>query len=187
MTEELQIHPPTRRITYLGHDLAGFEPAVNKAYYSLDPNVRYLWVIGRGIRWTFLLGFLMVFAFVGGLASSSWSVWAMRALLVMIPWACVSLVWPFFAYSRWGLAIRMHDITIRYGVLYKRLVAVPFARIQHVDTHSGPIERSMGLATLIVHTAGSQLGSITVPGLPKAEAEQLRDYLSKMGHTHANL
>jgi len=44
-----------------------------------------------------------------------------------------------------------------------------------------------GMANLKIHTAGSQLGAMRVPGLPAARAEELRDRLSEVGHTHANI
>ena len=56
-----------------------------------------------------------------------------------------------------------------------------------MDTDAGPVERWFGLANLIIHTAGAHEGSLKAPGLPQKEAERLRDYLSKVGHTHANL
>ncbi len=187
MNDDFQINPPLRRITYLGKDLAGFEPAVNRSFYTLDPGVRFLWMIGRGISWTILLCLLLFLAFISKITQGSATTWLIRAFIGALPLAAMSLVWPLLAYKHWGLAIRDHDVMIRYGVLFKRVMTVPFSRIQHVDTHSGPIERSMGLSTLIIHTAGAQLSSLSVPGLPIEEAEQLRDYLSKMGHTHANL
>ncbi|MCB1042880.1 MAG: PH domain-containing protein [Acidobacteria bacterium] len=187
MTQQPEIHPPLRRITYLGADLAHFAPAADRAYYTLDPNVRYLWIISRGISWTILLGGMAVSIAITGMARAAITPWLIKGMLVLLPLAVLSIVWPLIAYKHWGLAIREHDMLVRNGVLFKHVASVPFTRIQHVDTHSGPIERSFGLATLIVHTAGSQLGSLTVPGLPQDEAQQLRDYLSKAGHTHANL
>lgn len=97
------------------------------------------------------------------------------------------LLWPFAAYPHWGFALRETDLLIRSGVLWRHVIAVPFNRIQHVDSTAGPLMRSMGLARLTIHTAGSQMGSVGLPGLPAARAEVLRDYLSRVGHSHANL
>jgi hypothetical protein len=52
---------------------------------------------------------------------------------------------------------------------------VPFGRVQHIDTTQGPIERRLGLATLILHTAGTRSAAVSLPGLREADAEQMRD------------
>ncbi|MGA0058478.1 MAG: PH domain-containing protein [Planctomycetota bacterium] len=39
----------------------------------------------------------------------------------------------------------------------------------------GPIERAFGLATLVVHTAGTEAASFRLPGLTADRAGQLRD------------
>ena len=52
---------------------------------------------------------------------------------------------------------------------------VPFGRVQHIDVAQGPIERSFGLATLILHTAGTRGASVPLPGLLFDEAERMRD------------
>ena len=48
---------------------------------------------------------------------------------------------------------------------------------QYVDVVGGPIERSLGLRTLVVYTAGSGLLAVSVPGLPASDAEALRGEL----------
>ena len=107
--------------------------------------------------------------------------------IVLLGLAILHLCWPILSFSCWGFAIRRTDFLLRSGVLWKSVIAVPFNRIQHVDTNAGPIERSFGLANLVIHTAGSHLGSVRVPGLPTEYAASLRDYLSEVGHTHANI
>ena len=48
---------------------------------------------------------------------------------------------------------------------------IPISRVQHLDLRRGPLERRAGLATLIVHTAGTRLSAVTVNGLDEADAE----------------
>jgi hypothetical protein len=50
-----------------------------------------------------------------------------------------------------------------------------------VDLHSGPIQRSLGLASLILHTAGTHHATIMIPGLDTVEAARLRDQLVAVG------
>lgn len=56
---------------------------------------------------------------------------------------------------------------------------VPISRVQHLDLRIGPLQRAAGLATLVVHTAGTRLNAVAVPGLDQADAERLRDRLAR--------
>ncbi len=183
----MQFSPPIRRAPDVEDDVGNLEPKPALAFYPIDPGIRYAWLLGRLISF-FVLLFPGLILLVVALGLSGW---ARIALLIAVALMAVisigQMIWPFISYAHWGYALRDHELLIRRGVLIKHIYAVPFSRIQHVDTHSGVIERSFGLANLVVHTAGTMLGSLTVPGLPKEDAEALRDYLSEVGHTHANL
>ncbi|NIQ53994.1 MAG: PH domain-containing protein, partial [Gammaproteobacteria bacterium] len=54
---------------------------------------------------------------------------------------------------------------------------VPHTRIQHVDVRRGPLDRWLGLARVVVFTAGSRGAMVEVPGLDAGDAEALRDRL----------
>lgn len=56
---------------------------------------------------------------------------------------------------------------------------IPVSRVQHLDLKRGPLERAMGLATLVIHTAGTRMAAVSVNGLDDADAEHLRDRLSR--------
>jgi membrane protein YdbS with pleckstrin-like domain len=49
--------------------------------------------------------------------------------------------------------------------------------VQHIDIERGPIERRFGLATLVVHTAGTRLNALRQSGFVDADAVALRDAL----------
>jgi putative membrane protein len=46
---------------------------------------------------------------------------------------------------------------MRSGVIWRWLVVVPNARIQSVAVHRGPLNRSLGLAVLYVHTVAGPI------------------------------
>lgn len=75
-----------------------------------------------------------------------------------------------------GWVLRDDDLVVRRGILYSRLVAVPYGRMQLVDVNRGPVARLLGLAELRLVTAAAT-SDVTLPGLPEAEAAQLRDAL----------
>jgi hypothetical protein len=52
---------------------------------------------------------------------------------------------------------------------------VPFGRVQHIDVEKGPVERYYGLATLVLHTAGTHNASVSLPGLAEEDALAMRE------------
>ncbi|MCD9085674.1 PH domain-containing protein [Stenotrophomonas sp. SY1] len=68
---------------------------------------------------------------------------------------------------------------VRRGHLWQSESHVPISRVQHLDLRRGPLERAAGLATLIVHTAGTRMNTVAVPSLEQADAERLRDRLAR--------
>ena len=76
-----------------------------------------------------------------------------------------------------GWAVREHDVIAKSGVVWRTVVALPVARIQHVETTHGPLERLGGLARMKLYTAGGMTADLTVLGLERDTADDLREYL----------
>lgn len=70
-------------------------------------------------------------------------------------------------------------LAIRRGRLYQRETRVPATRVQHLDLKRGPWQRRRGLATLVVHTAGTRHSAVTLHHLDAEDAERLRDVLGR--------
>ena len=68
-------------------------------------------------------------------------------------------------YRAWGYDEGEDELAIRRGLLVRVRTIVPFGRVQHIDVAQGPIERRFGLATLILHTAGTRGAAVPLPGL----------------------
>lgn len=81
-----------------------------------------------------------------------------------------------------GYQLRPDDLVFRRGVMYRRIVAVPYGRMQLVDINRGPLSRALGLSELKFVTAAASSG-VTIPGLPEAEAEELRDKLVELAES----
>lgn len=96
----------------------------------------------------------------------------------------VSFVWTWWLIGRrvraYGYAERDDDLLVVSGILVKRLVIVPYGRMQMVDLTAGPIDRWLGIATVQLHTAAATTDA-TIPGLPPDEAATLRDRLAARG------
>jgi hypothetical protein len=86
--------------------------------------------------------------------------------------------------AAWGYAERKDDLMVRRGVLIRRQSVIPYGRMQFIDVTAGPVERSLGLATVRMHTAAAA-SDARIPGLDRAEAARLRDQLAALGEALA--
>ena len=84
----------------------------------------------------------------------------------------------------WAYAERDEDLYVRHGVMFRRLVVVPYGRMQYVDVQAGPLEQVFRIASVHLHTA-SPGTSARIPGLPAGEAARLRDRLTSLGEAQA--
>jgi membrane protein YdbS with pleckstrin-like domain len=81
-----------------------------------------------------------------------------------------------------GYMLRPDDIVFRKGILWQRMVAVPYGRMQLVDITHGPMDRAFGIAKLKMVTAAATTG-VEIPGLGQQAAEGLRDTLIEVAET----
>jgi len=100
--------------------------------------------------------------------------------------ALVVLVWTLAITPRqaraYGYQLRRDDLVFRRGILWQRLVAVPYGRMQLVDITHGPLDRGFGIAQLKLVTAAATTG-VVIPGLRQEAAEKLRDTLVDVAET----
>jgi uncharacterized protein len=104
-----------------------------------------------------------------------WPFWVAWLLVVAV--ALVLLLWPLVSVPRKGYAIRDKDILYKSGVLWQTVTAVPFNRVQHVETSSTPLDRRFRQAALQLFTAGGTDGDLKIDGMPAGVAEKLRVFI----------
>lgn len=92
----------------------------------------------------------------------------------------IAIILPPIRYGAWRYVLREEHVYLRRGVLFRTTSIVPHARIQHVDTQHGPIDRWLGLASLVIYTAGTRGAIVTIPALEAGEAEEIRDQLAAL-------
>jgi len=116
--------------------------------------------------------------FVVGLSlSPSVPIWVL-VMLFAVPY----LGWPVISVPRRGYVLRDKDIIFRSGVIWRSVTAVPFNRVQHVESSNSPLDRRFGLANLQIFTAGGSGSDLQISGLSAENAEKLRVYiLDKVG------
>ena len=86
-----------------------------------------------------------------------------------------SFVWAGRSQRAWGYAENDEDLLVTSGVMFRRLVAVPYGRMQFVDVQAGPLQRAVGVATVTTTS--------DIPGLPADEATRLRNRLTELGES----
>ena len=157
-------------------------PIPRDDYTPLDPRVLRLWQLTDLIAYVVLL---LIGLVIGVVVVARW-----RAAL---PWAAAAWagfgllgVWTIVYYHprnyrAWGYRLEHRVLLIRQGVWFRSIKLLPLPRLQHVDVKRGPLQRHFGLATLVLHTAGTHAASIEVPGVEADEAVRLRDRLVAAG------
>lgn len=78
--------------------------------------------------------------------------------------------------TRFRFDLRERELEVESGIWTMQRRLIPYARIQHVDLHQGPVARLYGLSEVVVVTAA---GHTSIPALPTAEAERLRDLIAE--------
>jgi len=117
-------------------------------------------LIFTGLWWLVVL----ILIVVGGVAGWGWF-WAARNQ------------------ANWGYVEDTDELMVTCGVAFKRLVAIPYGRMQFVDVSAGPLDRLFGIATVTLHTASTETAA-DIPGLPADEATRLRNRLTELGEAH---
>jgi len=135
---------------------------------TLHPRVTVTWAVGV----------LAGAAVVGGAALVADAVLDVGpAWLAAVPLAVLGLVHTALRYRVWRFTVEDDALHLERGVVTNVVTSVPFVRVQHVDTRRGPLERALGLASVVVYTAGSRGADVAIPGLRPERAETLREQL----------
>ncbi|MFC3052945.1 PH domain-containing protein [Kordiimonas pumila] len=154
---------------------ASLNPCSDLLFEKLDPGYKTSLLI----PWVFICGIAGLTSstavfFASGIIIFLDYLWAFPAFVAFI--ATGFIVTPVIAGAR-GVALREHDIHFRSGVIWQKVISLPFNRIQHVEMESGPLERMLKLTTLKIYTAGGGSTDMSIPGLSFGRASKLRSYI----------
>jgi membrane protein YdbS with pleckstrin-like domain len=86
-------------------------------------------------------------------------------------------VGPVLLWRRWRYEIRDREVDLMRGFVSVTRTLVPMARVQHVDTRQGPLQRRYGLSTVVFYTAA---GANEIPQLATATAAEVRDRIAEL-------
>jgi len=152
---------------------------------QLDPNAKRIWIIGDLIGTTVLTLLVLGLALlVRWLAELHW-IWVVVPVVIVLALGLAwTLVTPRIRYNQWRYAIRDDEVDLAHGIIVKTRQVVPMARIQHVDTTRGPIQRRYRLASVVFYTAA---GAMTIPELADDQAATVRDRIAALAKVNDDL
>lgn len=114
------------------------------------------------------------------LVAAQWVPWWLTVGAALLATIVLAGVVPRLRWRRWRYEVREEEVDLVRGSFVVRRTIIPIRRVQHVDTESGPLQESSGLATVTFHTAA---GGIAIPGLRKSEAERVRGRVAELART----
>lgn len=127
----------------------------------------------------YVIGLLAV---AGGIVATVLTTWWWPAAVGILPLILVvqGLAFTPRRVRALGYLDGEEDLTFATGIMFRSVTTIPYGRVQSVKIDEGPVDRRYGLAQITLTTAASG-STLTIPGLPKAEAERMRTLLSERG------
>ncbi len=142
---------------------------------ALHPRLRTVMRI-RAIVTAVVCG-MAISTLASGLLDFGWLASAGFALVATLVAALLFDAHARAAYARYRVSRVIDGVQVERGVIWRSLVFVPDARIQHTEVNQGPLDRRWGMARLSIYTAATHYGAVSAPGLHHADALALRDEL----------
>ncbi len=163
----------------------------------LEPEVRSVWRISATLWWLPVVITALVFDVVAivrrielpllGLDGGDPTWWPPGVLIASA--LILSILYvvyvPRLRYRFWRWHVSGDALFVERGIVNRVRTLVPLRRVQHLDVSQNLIERRVDLGKLIVHTAGTQNHTVTLPGLRYDEAVALRERLKAYLDTEA--
>lgn len=95
--------------------------------------------------------------------------------IIVIAIVCIALMYSLLAYSRFYYFIQQNELCVRSGVFRKKLINVPFDRIQSVDFKRNLTHQLLNVVSVEVDTAGTKKSELELDAIEFEKAEALRD------------
>lgn len=161
--------------------LEGEERKLDRSWITLRRISRWIGVAVLAMIWAVVA---VVLAFAGLPAAGYLAVVGAFGALVLLQ-AVLAHFWPAKAWRHASYRVTGRGIEIRRGVWWRQAVNVPRSRVQHTDVSQGPLERSFGLGTLVLYTAGTDHSRVELPGLAYDDASAIRGRLAAVDEDDA--
>lgn len=141
---------------------------------TLDGDVRIGWLVRA------LVGSLLLAGIAGAVGYAADRVILLPAAATFVVAAVLATGHTLARYRVWWYTVGTDSLRLSRGVVTHVQTVVPYVRVQHVDVSRGPLERALGLSSVVVYTAGSRGADVTVPGLSPDRADRLQQRLERL-------
>jgi putative membrane protein len=101
-------------------------------------------------------------------------------ILILFVLLLVAIGMRWLDWRRMAYALDGDRLLVRMGWWRRRLLILPFPKIQSIDLTENFITRWFGTASLRFGVAGGGMRGHSIPGIPRARARQLRDELLEL-------
>ncbi|MDP9363173.1 MAG: PH domain-containing protein [Chloroflexota bacterium] len=147
----------------------------------LDPRARTLWRIS-GLVGAVPMALVAAAAAYLLIRTELVPTWAAVAVASVVTLAAAVGVWPYpdLLWRHWRYEIGEAEVDLQHGWWTVTRTLIPMARIQHVDTRRGPLQRRFGLASVVLYTAA---GASEIPALADDVAAEARDRIAALANT----
>jgi membrane protein YdbS with pleckstrin-like domain len=138
---------------------------------QLDRRARLDFMFDRSVAVIVLMTVGVVVAVAAGFPVAVPAVLAGGLVLVLVEGTVANLRWKRFTWQAQPEALEL-----QHGIVVRRSSYVPYHRIQQIDLRQRPVQRVLGLSTLILRTAAATTDA-ELPGVATADADALRQEL----------
>jgi membrane protein YdbS with pleckstrin-like domain len=148
--------------------------ADEEGYNFLNPKSKSVMYIKYGIAVAVLIAAAVIlFVFRKDVGISDIAVYAAIAGAAIL--SIVLLAMPTIFYRHYRYIVDTEKVDVHRGVLFITRTVVPIERIHQVEVKRGPISNALGLADVVITTAG---GSAAIQYLEFQVAQSIADYLN---------
>lgn len=144
----------------------------------LDPRAKSLWRVSGALQAVPILaaGLFASYVLVARVEVPSY-LGVLPVVVAVLLAVLMVFVGPVLLWRRWRYEIRDREVDLMRGFVSVTRTLVPMARVQHVDTRQGPLQRRYGLSTVVFYTAA---GPNEIPQLATATAAEVRDRIAEL-------
>ena len=144
-------------------------------FQPLPPAAKTIIRLRLGVAYVLVALVLVVFTVVAAMAGEP----ALAVIAGVAAVAVIAVWWisSTLIYRAYGWMLTAETVELRSGVIVHRHMVLPRTRVQNVTVSAGPVARSLGVTTVIVHSAGAKTPNIAIPDVTNEVGDFVRTSL----------
>ncbi len=154
---------PNKQLT-----LEDITPIGQLNYDGVDPRYRSVQIILTTLLYILFAALALLLLLLDD------SLWCILAESIIVVAMAINLFIVRKAWDFKGYALRENDITYRSGVVFPTVTTIPFCKMQQVSVKQDPVSKIFNLYAVEVVNGAQAISSLTIPGLTKEKANQIK-------------